>query len=310
MPHSNSGSGIILGMIESADEVMAKASKRLKTYYNLTKPGIIYANAITAIAGYLFGSKWQVEVTPFLGVVAGTSLVIAGACVYNNILDRKIDVRMQRTHKRALVTGKVSSLAAAIYATSLSLVGFFILLQTTNLTVVGLGLIGLVDYVILYGLAKRYTPFSTIIGSLSGAVSLAAGCVAATNSFRATELMLIVLLILWQMPHFYSIALYRREDYAEAGLPVMPVRKSAATAKRRIMSYIVALFIFSILFSLWGYAGVTCLLLLCGSAGAWFIIGIKHYRLDSVSWGKQMFLFSLIVNLGISLAIAIGSVAP
>ncbi|HWT55463.1 MAG TPA: heme o synthase [Candidatus Microsaccharimonas sp.] len=282
---------------------------KLRTYYELTKPGIIYANVLTATAGYLYGSKWHVHAQSFLGVVIGTSLIIAGACVYNNLLDRKIDTKMKRTQKRALVTGEVSASAAFIYATTLTLVGFLLLPITTNFTVLGLGGIGFIDYVALYGWTKRHTPFSTIVGSVSGAVSVAAGSAAASGRFGMPELMLFLLLVVWQMPHFYAIGLYRRKDYAAAGLPIMPVRRSAATAKLRIMGYIVGLLILSVVFWVRGYGGVVFLVLAGGLSLAWLAKGLQAYRTtDGSTWGKQMFLFSLIVNLGLSLAIAIGSV--
>ncbi|MGH7241612.1 MAG: heme o synthase [Candidatus Saccharimonadales bacterium] len=283
---------------------------RLRSYYELTKPGIIYANVLTATAGYLYGSKWHVQPKPFLGVVVGTSLIIAGACVYNNLLDRKVDKKMKRTQKRALVTGEISISAAFTYATVLSLVGFLLLPIMTNLAVLGLGVLGFVDYIALYGWAKRHTPFSTIVGSVSGAVSVAAGSVAARGSFGGPELMLFLLLVIWQMPHFYAIALYRRKDYAAAGLPVMPVRRSAATAKLRIICYITALLVLTVLFWQQGYGGVIFLVLAGGLSLAWLVRGLQLYQsADDVTWGKRMFLFSLVVNLGLSLAIAIGSVS-
>lgn len=280
----------------------------LRKYYELVKPGIIYANVLTATAGYLYGSAWHVQLGPFIGVIVGTSLIIAGACVYNNLIDRNIDKKMTRTQKRALVTGEVSVPVAIAYATGLTLVGFWVLLQFVNLTVVWLGLVGFIDYVALYTASKRFTPFSTLIGSISGAVSVAAGCAAATRSFASAELMLMALLIVWQMPHFYAIALYRRKDYAAAGLPVMPVRRSAETAKLRIMLYVAALVVVSVLFWLRGYAGLVFLAISGGLSVVWLVKGLQNYRIEPAKWGKQMFLFSLIVNLGLSLAIAIGSV--
>jgi protoheme IX farnesyltransferase len=231
--------------------------------------------------------------------------------VYNNLLDRNIDKKMKRTSKRALVTGEVSGPVAAAYATTLVASGFLTLLLWTNLTVVTIGLIGIVDYVILYGWAKRHTPFSTLVGSISGAASVAAGSAAASHSFGAPELMLFLLLVIWQMPHFYAIALYRGSDYAAASLPVMPVIRSASTAKLRIMLYVAALLVITVLFTLWDYAGVVSLVLLGGLSLAWFVIGARSYRtLSPVKWGKQMFLISLVVNLGLSLTNAIASVTP
>lgn len=285
-------------------------SGKLKAYYYLAKPGIIYANAITAIAGYLFGSKWHIQVASFLGVVVGTSLLIAAACVYNNVIDRNIDKRMKRTRKRALVVGTISPKAALAFATLLVVVGTATVAATTNWRVLLIGFVGFIDYVVLYGWTKRHSIFSTIVGSISGSASIAAGYVAATNTFDAAALLLFLILALWQMPHFYSIALYRRKDYAAAKLPVMPVQRSAPVAKARIMGYIIALMVASVLLFTQGYAGVTCLLILLVLSASWFVYGVLQYKLSDASvWGKRMFLFSLVVNIGISLAVAIGSVA-
>lgn len=310
-PSQTVGNGILLIMIEAVDEVVTNVSKKLKTYYDLTKPGIIYANAITAIAGYLFGSKWQVQAGAFLGVVAGTSLVIASACVFNNVLDRKIDLQMKRTQGRALVVGTISPRAALFFASALALLGFGTLALLTNWRVLLIGLAGFIDYIILYGWAKRHSIYSTIVGSVSGSASIMAGYVAASGKIDVAAWLLFAILALWQMPHFYSIALYRRKDYAAAGLPVMPVQRSATVAKLRILEYILALTIVSLLLFTTGYAGLVYLLILVVLSMSWFVIGVQNYRVaDSAAWGKQMFLFSLIVNLGISLAVAIGSVAP
>lgn len=283
---------------------------RLRAYYELTKPGIIYANVITAIAGYLFGSKWDIDTGAFLGVVIGTSLVIAGACVYNNIMDREIDKRMKRTAKRALVTGSITVRSAYLYASLLTALGFATLALFTNLTVVIIGLIGIIDYVLLYGWSKRHTPISTIVGSVSGSTSIIAGYCAATGSFDKAAVLIFLILAIWQMPHFYAIAMYRKTDYAAASLPLMPLRRRDAIVKARIMAYIVAMLLASILLTTTGYAGVICMLILVGLSAAWLLLGLKNYRNSTKVWGKQMFLFSLVVNLGISLAVSIGSVTP
>jgi protoheme IX farnesyltransferase len=284
--------------------------EKLKAYYYLTKPGIIYANVITAVAGYLFGSQWHIDAGALLGVTIGTSLVIAGACTYNNILDIRIDTQMKRTQNRALVTGAISRRAAGLYASLLVSLGFAILAWFTNLTVFIIGLIGLIDYVVLYGWAKRHSSISTIVGSVSGSTSIVAGYCAATGSFDAAALLLFAILTIWQMPHFYAIAMYRKTDYAAASLPLMPLRRRDTIVRVRILAYIVALILSSILLTTAGYAGWVCMVILVVLSGWWLLLGLKNYRLPAKAWGKQMFLFSLAVNLGISLAVAIGSVTP
>ncbi|MBC7581874.1 protoheme IX farnesyltransferase [Aeromicrobium sp.] len=285
-------------------------TKTLKVYYHLTKPGIIYANALTAIAGYLFGSAWRVDISTFLAVVVGTSLVIAGACVYNNVIDRRIDKQMLRTRQRALVTGAITPMAGTIYATVLTIVGFSLLALFTNVTVVVVGVIGIIDYVILYGWTKRHTQISTIVGSISGATSILAGYTAAVGHFDSAGALLFLILTIWQMPHFYAIAMYRKRDYAAAHLPLMPSKHREAIVKARILAYIVALMVVSVLLTTTGFAGVLCMTILLLLSGVWLLTGVSKYHLESAVWGKQMFLVSLVVNLGISVAIAIGSVTP
>jgi protoheme IX farnesyltransferase len=282
--------------------------KKLRAYYYLTKPGIIYANVLTAIAGYLYGSAWHISLSVLSGVVVGVALIIGGACAYNNVLDRDFDKKMKRTKNRALVTGEISVTAALVFATVLVVSGFILLGYLTNLTVVIVGLIGIVDYVILYGWAKRNTTLSTIIGSVSGSTSIVAGYCAATNSFDIDAVLLFLILTLWQMPHFYAIAMYRKADYTNIKVPLMPLVRSAETAKRRIIGYIVAMLIATVGLTVWGSANWLYLVILGGLTAWWLYLGIKHYKTDEVTWGKKMFLSSLTVNIGISVAVAIGTI--
>lgn len=284
---------------------------KLSLYYQLAKPGIIYANVLTALAGYLFGSKWQVQAGTFIALLVGTSLVIGGAAVCNNIMDRNIDTVMKRTKKRALVTGEISLPTARLYAAALTLIGFGILTHWTNWIVVLIGLIGFVDYVWAYGWAKRHNPYSTLIGSISGSTSIVAGYSAATGRFDTGAWLLFAILTFWQMPHFYAIAMYRRADYKAAHLPVMPVIRSTSTAKLRVMIYTVAFIVASVLLTTTGYAGMSSGIILFVLGAAWLVKGLQTYtENDGVAWGKRMFLFSLVVNIGISIAVTIGSVAP
>jgi protoheme IX farnesyltransferase len=213
---------------------------------------------------------------------------------------------MKRTKNRALVTGEISVAAALVYATLLTACGFVLLSYLTNFTVVLIGLIGIIDYVIVYGWAKRNTPLSTIIGSISGSTSIVAGYCAATNSFDTNAVLLFLILAIWQMPHFYAIAMYRKSDYTNIKVPLMPLLRSTETAKLRIIAYIVALLLVSIALTVWGSANVVSLVILAVLIIWWLYTGVKNYQLDAVAWGKKMFMFSLTVNLGISLAVAIG----
>ncbi len=128
---------------------MDKKITLLKTYYNLTKPGIIYGNLLTATGGFLLASKGHINFWLLMATLAGISLVIASACVINNYIDRDIDKLMARTKKRALASGEIINRNALVYAAVLGALGFFILLKHTNNLTAIIGLIGYIDYIIL-----------------------------------------------------------------------------------------------------------------------------------------------------------------
>lgn len=282
----------------------------LRDYYYLTKPGIIYGNLFTAAAGFLFACRWHVNFGLFIATLAGIALVIGSACVFNNYIDRNLDRKMDRTKGRALAAGRISVPNALIYAAMLGAGGFLVLALNTNTVTVILGAVGFVDYVALYGLSKRHLTQGTLIGSISGAVPPAAGYTAVTGHFDSSAIILFLILVFWQMPHFYSIAIYRFDDYKNAGLPVLPVVKNIALVKRRIMAYIVIFTAISLLLAIIGHAGFIYMVMALALGVTWFYRGLKNYQAGDKDWGKQMFLFSLIVICGLSVTISLASVLP
>ncbi len=279
-----------------------------KTYVQLTKPGIIVGNIITAAAGFLLATRGSFQPWLMLAMLVGLSLVIASACVVNNYLDRDIDQHMARTKSRALATGRVSAASALAYAAVLGAAGFGVLALWTNPLVLALGAVGFIDYVALYTPSKRYWMASTLIGSLSGAVPIVAGYAAAAGRLDLGALILFAIMVLWQMPHFYAIALYRAADYAAAELPVMPLKRPAATTKRRILAYIIAFMIALAALSFYGYAGTTYLIVV-ETMAAWWLWEVWNGQV-SERWAKHLFKVSLQVVTIMSVMIALGSHLP
>lgn len=283
----------------------------LQTYYYLAKPGIIYGNLLTAAAGFLLACRWRIDLWLLLPCLGGIALVIGSACVFNNYIDRELDKKMARTKKRALPQGKVTAWNALTYATLLGIAGFSLLAARTNMTTLVLGLIGFVDYVVLYGISKRRFSQGTMVGSISGAIPPAAGYTAVIGHFDLTAFLLFVILVFWQMPHFYAIAIYRYKDYKAAGLPVLPVAKNIALVKKRIMYYIIGFALVCLALNLTHAAGYFYLVVTMGLSLAWLNRGLRSYQVaDDQQWGRQMFGFSLVVVLGLSAAIALGSLLP
>ncbi len=282
---------------------------RAQAYYQLTKPGIIQGNLLTAAAGFFLAARRHPNWTLLLATLLGITLVIGSSCVANNYIDRELDKKMARTKSRALATGVISVRSALIYATLLGLGGFTLLIIYTNWLTVGIGALAMVDYVVFYGLSKRRYPAGTLVGSISGAAPPVAGYTAVTGHLDGAALLLFVILVCWQMPHFYAIATYRLKDYKAASLPVLPVKKGVAATKRYVVGYVVAFIIATMLLYVFGYVGWIYAVVMTLLGTVWLGKGIKGFRAtDTSKWARGMFLFSLIVITTLCIMIPIGAI--
>jgi protoheme IX farnesyltransferase len=267
-----------------------------KDYYQLAKPGIIYGNALATVGGFLLAARGHFNPWLFAATLLGISLIIGSACVLNNYIDRDIDILMARTKRRALVSGKISGRNALIYAAVLGTLGTAVLGIYTNLLTLIIALIGMLFYVVIYGYAKRHSVRGTEIGSISGAVPPVVGYVAVTGQVDGGAWLLFAILVIWQMPHFYAIAMYRLDDYAAAAIPVLPVKVGLRVTKFYIIAYVAAFALVVPLLTILGYTGITFLVVMSLVAIAWFILGLRQWRSpDYAAWARRMFHFSLSV---------------
>ena len=271
----------------------------IKTYYSLTKPGVLYGNALTAAAGFLLASKGNINFWLFAAVCIGSTLIIASACVLNNYLDQDIDSKMARTKKRALVQGEIKGRNAVIFSIILGVLGIVILLLWTNLLVVAIGVGGFITYVVLYGmLSKRLSIHGTLVGSVSGAAPILAGYCGVTGRIDIGAVLVFLILFLWQMPEFYSIAVYRQKEYAAAGVPVMSVVKGIKSTKIQIFIYTILFVIATLLLTVFGITSYTYLVIMGALGVYWIWLGAKGLSAaDSDTWARKMFKFSLIILL-------------
>lgn len=285
---------------------------RLKTYYSLTKPGVLYGNALTALAGFLLASRGHINLWLFAALCIGTTLIIASACVLNNYLDQDIDKKMTRTKQRALVTGDIKGRNAVLFSIVLGVVGLVVLAAYTNLLVVAIGVIGFVDYVVLYGmLSKRLSIHGTLVGSISGATPILAGYCAVTGVIDVGAIIVFAIMFLWQMPEFYSIAIYRLKEYAAAGVPVISVVKGIETTKRQIFFYTLAFVITSLSLTVYGYAGYVYLVVMAVLGLYWMWLASKGLKTkDNDAWSRKMFRFSLIILLVFCAMISVDALLP
>lgn len=286
---------------------------RLGRYYSLTKPGVLYGNVLTAAAGFFLASgRGTPTLWLFLALMVGTTLIIASACVLNNVLDRDIDQRMERTSTRATVTGSIPARNAVLFSVAMGLVGLAILVIGTNPLVVATGIGGFITYVWLYGaLSKRRSLHGTLVGSVSGAAPILAGYLAVAGRVDVGAVLAFTMLFLWQMPEFYSIAIYRREEYARAGVPVISVVKGDRTTAVHILAYTVAFVVVTLLLPVFGYVGLVYTIAMAALGLWWIYLGILGLRSSQpATWARRMFRFSMVMILALCVMVSVGPFLP
>ncbi len=275
-----------------------------RNYSLLTKPGIILGNVITTAGGFALAEGGSFDVWLFLATLLGIILVIASACVFNNYIDRHHDKKMSRTKNRPLVLGLISLKSALVFAVILGLLGAACLFYFTNLLTTALALIGFFVYVILYSFSKYHSVHGTLIGSIAGAIPPVVGYCAVSNQFDLGAVILFVMMALWQMPHFFAIGIFRLEDYKAAFIPILPIKSGLHTTKIQMVLYIVAFMLIASLLTVFGYTDTWFLIIATVLSLCWLIIGILGFKAKNDKiWARNMFKFSLIVIIGICLAI-------
>lgn len=279
-------------------------------YYLITKPKIVMGNLVTLVAGFLLASRGQIDFLLFLVTFLGLAFIMASACVFNNYIDRTVDKQMERTRQRALASGLISGRSAITFATMLGLIGGMILLWYTNLLTVAVAAVGFFVYVVLYSMWKCHTIYGTAIGSVAGAVPPVVGYCAVSNDFDIGACILFTMLVLWQMPHFFSIALYHFDDYKAARIPVLPIMKGAFRTKIHMVIYIIAFIVVSLLLTYYNYTGNIYLIVTLCLGLAWLGLCVKGFNSDDdQQWGCHMFRLSLLTITACCVAISYDATA-
>lgn len=266
-------------------------------------------NLITLAAGFLLASKGIMHWGLFFATLLGLALIIASACVFNNYIDRPIDKKMKRTKNRPLVTGAISNTHAIIFAIILVLLGNIILFAYTNLLTVFVAGIGFFIYVVLYSIWKSRTIYGTAIGSIAGAIPPVVGYCAVTNRLDLGAWILFFVLVLWQMPHFFAIALYHIDDYTAADMPLLPIKKGALRTKIHMLVYIIGFMGACMLLTFFHYTGYLFFIISLALSFAWVALCLQGFksRNDQV-WGGHMFRLSLVIITILSFTIPLDTV--
>jgi protoheme IX farnesyltransferase len=264
--------------------------------FALTKPRITALVLVTEAAGLRLAPGHASGRTIALSL-AGTALIVGSANTLNMWWEQDVDGRMARTRNRPLPAGRLSPDTALAFGLALALVSLPMLLLV-NLTTALLGLVSLVMYVAAYTPLKRHSSMALLVGAVPGAMPPLMGWSTVTGAIGIGGVLLFAVLFLWQVPHFAAISIFRREDYARAGLQVVSVQRGERAARRTVALYAVLLAIVSLLFVPFGLAG-HAYAVVAGLLGAGFVavslrgITASSRTLDVHRWAKLVFALSI-----------------
>ncbi|KLV07408.1 protoheme IX farnesyltransferase [Photobacterium aquae] len=232
------------------------ARKRIwQDYLTMTKPKVVAMLLLTALVGMCLAVPGIPPAEAVVLGLLGIGLQSAAAAAFNHVLDRRFDAQMARTHHRPLAKGRVTTGRAVAFASVLMVAGFALLWQLNALTA-WLTLASLVGYALVYTVwLKHATPQNIVIGGLAGAAPPLLGWTAVTGQLDPHALLLVMLVFTWTPPHFWALAIHRRDDYAKAGIPMLPVTHGIGFTKTMVLLYTVMLVMVGLLPWLTGMSG-------------------------------------------------------
>ena len=226
----------------------AGLAQRFRAFYSLTKPRVVSLIVFTAVIGMFLATPGFVRLGTLLAATFGIALVAGAAAAVNCLVEQKIDAVMQRTRWRPLPRGELSSLETLVFAGIVGGAGLWVLEHFVNTLTMWLTLATFVGYAIVYTvILKPATPQNIVIGGASGAMPPVLGWAAVTGEVSIEAMLLFLIIFAWTPPHFWSLALYRTEDYARAGVPMLPVTHGKRYTQLHVLLYTLILFAASLL---------------------------------------------------------------
>ena len=269
-------------------------AQRARAYYALTKPRVVSLIVFTAVIGMFLATPGMVPLQILLAGMVGIALVAGAAAAINCLVEQKIDATMQRTRARPLPRGELTSLQTLVFSGVIGGVGLWILARYTNLLTMWLTLATFVGYAIIYTVVlKPATPQNIVIGGASGAMPPVLGWAAVTGDVSTESALLFLIIFAWTPPHFWSLALYRTEEYAKAGLPMLPVTHGKEYTRLQVLLYTMILFGASLMPFAIGMSGIPYLAAAVALGGAFLYYAVRIYVSYSDALAQRTFRFSI-----------------
>jgi heme o synthase len=273
---------------------LALSETRLRHFIALTKPRVVSLIVFCAVIGMFLATPGLPPPAVVFCATVGIALVAGAAAAINCLVEQEIDARMTRTRRRPLPSGDVTSRGTLVFSAILGGIGLLLLYRYVNALTMWLTFATFVGYAIVYTvLLKPATPQNIVIGGASGAMPPVLGWAAVTGGVGAEPLILFLIIFMWTPPHFWSLALYRTNDYARAGLPMLPVTHGARYTQLMIVLYTCALVAVTLLPFAIRMSGVPYLVAALALDGVFLVYVIKLYRGYTDMLARATFKYSI-----------------
>ena len=266
----------------------------LKSYYLLCKPNVVYMMLICALVGMLLAEESVNSISRIVIALIGIAFCSGSAASINQVIDRKADASMTRTDQRPIPQGELSAVHASTFALVIGLIGALILYFFINTLTMILTLASLIGYAFIYTVyLKRATPQNIVIGGLAGAAPPLLGWASISNTVDPYALLLVLIIFVWTPPHFWALAIYRKDEYAKESIPMLPVTHGVAFTKLQIVLYTIILFIVSVLPYIVLMSGWIYLFSAITLSSIFMYYSIKLYYSDDNAFAMKTFNFSI-----------------
>jgi protoheme IX farnesyltransferase len=266
----------------------------LKSYYLLCKPNVVYMMLICALVGMLLAEESVSSISRIVIALIGIAFCSGSAASINQVIDRKADASMTRTDQRPIPQGELSAFHASTFALVIGLIGTLILYFFINTLTMILTLASLIGYAFIYTVyLKRATPQNIVIGGLAGAAPPLLGWASISNTVDPYALLLVLIIFVWTPPHFWALAIYRKDEYAKESIPMLPVTHGVAFTKLQIVLYTIILFIVSVLPYIVLMSGWIYLFSAITLSSMFMYYSIKLYYSDDNAFAMKTFNFSI-----------------
>ncbi len=268
---------------------------RIQQFYALTKPRVVSLIVFTAVIGMFLATPGMVPVTILFAATLGIALVAGAAAAVNCLVEQKIDALMMRTQARPLPRGQLTSLETMIFSGVVGGIGLLLLYQWVNALTMWLTLATFVGYAVIYTvILKPMTPQNIVIGGASGAMPPVLGWAAVTGDVSPQALTLFLIIFAWTPPHFWALALYRKHEYAKAGVPMLPVTHGDKFTRLHVLLYTIILLACSTLPFVTRLSGMPYLVAALALGAVFMVYAVRIYIDYSDELARRTFRFSIL----------------